>query len=168
MSLTPSKLNATVKENDLIELDLKYGKVIIELYSDKAPKHVQRIKEFCNEGFYNGLKFHRVIENFMVQTGDPRGNGTGASEKPNLKAEFNDIQHKRGVVSMARSSDPDSANSQFFIVLDDATYLDGEYTAFGKVVQGMEFIDMIKKGDSSNNGIVTNPDTIVKMSVLKK
>ena len=103
----------------------------------------------------------------MVQTGDPKGNGTGGSTKPNLKAEFNDIQHKRGVVSMARSNDPDSANSQFFIMLADAPYLDGQYTAFGRVIQGMEFIDMIKKGDPANNGTVVDPDSIITMRVLK-
>ncbi len=161
-----SKANATNKTKDFIQMDIKYGSVIIELYPDKAPKHVQRIKDLCDEEFYDGLKFHRVIDNFMVQTGDPNGDGTGGSAKGNLNAEFNDIAHKRGVISMARSADPNSANSQFFIMLNDALYLDGKYTAFGKVIKGMQFVDMIKKGNSKDNGKVINPDIILKMRVL--
>ena len=161
-----SKANATNKTKDFIQMDIKYGSVIIELYPSKAPKHVQRIKDLCDEKFYDGLKFHRVIDNFMVQTGDPNGDGTGGSAKGNLNAEFNDIAHKRGVISMARSADPNSANSQFFIMLNDALYLDGKYTAFGKVIKGMQFVDMIKKGNSKDNGKVINPDIILKMRVL--
>ena len=161
-----SKANATDKIKDFIQIDTKYGAVTIELYTDKAPKHVQRIKDLCDEEFYDGLKFHRVIDNFMVQTGDPNGDGTGGSAKSNLYAEFNDIAHKRGVISMARSEDPNSANSQFFIMLSDELYLDGKYTAFGKVIKGMQFVDMIKKGNPEDNGKVMNPDKILKMRVL--
>lgn len=161
-----SKVSATTQERDLIELEIKNGSVIIELYSNKAPKHVQRIKDLCEERFYDGLKFHRVIENFMVQAGDPNGNGTGGSTKSNLSSEFNDTEHRRGVMSMARSQDPDSANSQFFIMLEDGLYLDGQYTAFGRVIKGMEFIDMIQKGSPSDNGLVLNPDKIIKMRAV--
>jgi len=144
-------------------MQLKDGNVKIELYSEKAPEHVKRILELSHEGFYDGIVFHRVISNFMVQTGDPTGTGMDKSSKPNLKAEFNDTKHVRGVLSMARSSDPNSANSQFFIVTHDSPHLDRQYTAFGKVVEGMEFVDKIKKGDDYNNGMVTNPDKIIKM-----
>ena len=161
-----SKVGAANEKQDLIQLDTKYGPVTIELYADKAPKHVQRIKDLCDEGFYDGLKFHRVIDNFMVQTGDPNGDGTGGSTKSNLNAEFNNIEHKKGVISMARSGDPNSANSQFFIMLSDGLYLDGQYTAFGRVIKGMEYIDMIKKGNSEDNGTVVNHDKILKMRVL--
>ncbi len=164
--LMMSKAHATNKIKDFIQMDTTYGPVIIELYTDKAPKHVQRIKDLCDEEFYDNLKFHRVIDNFMVQTGDPNGDGTGGSAQENLNAEFNDIAHKRGVVSMARSEDPNSANSQFFIMLNDGLYLDGKYTAFGRVIKGMEFVDMIKKGNPEYNGKVINPDKILKMRVL--
>jgi peptidylprolyl isomerase len=152
-------------ENTLI-LQLKDGNVKIELYPDKAPQHVARLKELAREKFYDNIVFHRVIDGFMVQTGDPTGTGMGGSSKPNLKAEFNDMKHVKGVVSMARSSDPNSANSQFFIMLADVPSLDGQYTAFGKVVEGMEFIDNIKKGDSKKNGQVSQPDKIVSLKVL--
>lgn len=151
------------KENTLY-LDLKYGRVVIEMRPDLAPHHVARIKELVRQGFYDGLKFHRVIDGFMVQTGDPLGNGTGGSGK-NLKAEFSNEHHVRGTVSMARANNPDSADSQFFIMLGDAPYLDGQYTIWGKVTSGMEFVDMIKKGDRANNGMVDDPDTIVDMKV---
>ena len=164
--LMMSKAHATNKIKDFIQMDTIYGPVTIELYTDKAPKHVQRIKDLCDEEFYDNLKFHRVIDNFMVQTGDPNGDGTGGSTKDNLNAEFNDIAHKRGVISMARSEYPNSANSQFFIMLNDALYLDGKYTAFGRVIKGMEFVDMIKKGNPEHNGKVINPDKILKMRVL--
>lgn len=150
-------------ENALL-LKLKDGDVIIEMYPDAAPNHVARIKELVRQGFYNGLKFHRVIDGFMAQTGDPRGNGTGGSGK-NLKAEFNDKHHKRGTVSMARAASPDSADSQFFICFADASWLDGQYTVWGQVVSGMEYVDMIKKG-TGNNGTVSNPDTIISLQVL--
>ncbi len=151
------------KENTLY-MDLDYGRVVIELLPDVAPNHVARIKELTRQGFYDGLKFHRVIDGFMAQTGDPLGNGTGGSGQK-LKAEFNATPHVRGTVSMARASDPNSADSQFFICFDDATFLDGQYTVFGKVVEGMEYVDMIKKGNPQMNGTVQNPDVIVKMQV---
>ena len=151
-------------ENTLY-LDLKYGRVVIRMLPDVAPKHVARIKELVREGFYDGLTFHRVIEGFMAQGGDPTGTGAGGSGKK-LPAEFtNKYSHKRGVVSMARAQDPNSADSQFFIVLANSTYLDGQYTIWGYVVDGMEYVDKIAKGDIANNGIVAKPDKIVKMSV---
>ena len=155
-------------------LKLKDGDVKIELFEDKAPNHVKRIKELSNSGEYDNVVFHRVIDGFMAQTGDvkfgksnsPDFNlslaGTGGSDLPNLKAEFTDIAHTRGILSAARSADPDSANSQFFICFDSAPHLDRQYSAFGKVIKGMEFIDMIKKGDS-NSGAVTNPDKIISI-----
>ena len=151
------------KENTLY-LDLRDGRVVIELLPDKAPKHVARIKKLVREGFYDGLTFHRVIDGFMAQTGDPWGNGMGGSGTK-LKAEFNDEPHVRGTVSMARAQDPDSADSQFFICFDDARFLDHQYTVWGKVVSGMEYVDKIKKGDPRMNGTVSAPDKIVKMQV---
>ncbi len=150
---------------DTLYLDLKNGRVVIELYPEIAPKHVERIKALARQGFYNGVVFHRVIEGFMAQTGDPTGTGMGGSDLPDLKAEFSDTKHVRGTLSMARSADPDSANSQFFICFTAAPFLDGQYTAFGRVVSGMEFVDAIKRGDDANNGQVANPDKIVKMQV---
>jgi peptidylprolyl isomerase len=160
----PAMSRAADLENTLY-LDLKGGRVVIEMYPDKAPNHVKRIKELTRAHFYDGIVFHRVIDGFMAQTGDPTGTGMGGSDKPNLKAEFNKEPHTRGAVSMARSSDPDSANSQFFIVLADSHFLDGQYTVWGRVTSGMEFVDKIKKGDSNDNGSVSNPDKIVKMQV---
>lgn len=151
--------------NKNIAIKTKYGTTVLELYPEKAPKHVERIIELANEGFYNGLKFHRVIDGFMVQAGCPKGNGTGGSSKPNLQAEFNDIKHVEGIISMARSANPNSANSQFFIMLDTSPHLDGQYTAFGKVICGMEFIHKIRKGDDLNNGMVKNPDVIEEMYI---
>lgn len=162
--MTSSAMAATPE--DTIVLTLKDGKVVIELYPEKAPNHVKQFKELAREGFYNGIVFHRVIDGFMVQGGDPTGTGTGKSSKPNLKAEFNDIKHVRGVLSMARSADPNSANSQFFIMLADSPHLDGQYSAFGKVIEGMQYVDKIKKGDRYDNGMVTDPDKIIKMEVL--
>ncbi|MCL2749153.1 MAG: peptidylprolyl isomerase [Alphaproteobacteria bacterium] len=161
--LTVTGANAMDKENT-IYLDLKDGRVVIELDSAAAPNHVARIKELTRAGFYDGLKFHRVIPGFMAQTGDPLGTGMGGSGKK-LAAEFNKTPHMRGVVSMARASDINSADSQFFIVFNDARFLDGQYTAFGKVSSGMEFVDKIKAGTQANNGAVDNPDVIVKMQV---
>ena len=161
------------KENTMI-LKLEYGEVEIELYPEKAPNHVKRFKKFSDEGRYDNVVFHRVIDGFMAQTGDvkfgktnsPDFNlnlaGTGGSELPDLKAEFSDIAHTRGTLSAARSSDPNSANSQFFICFDSAPHLDRQYSAFGKVVKGMEFVDMIKKGDS-NSGSVSEPDKIISL-----
>ena len=149
-------------ENTLI-LDLKDGKVTIELFPDKAPKHVDRVKELVRQGFYDGIVWHRVIDGFMAQTGDPTGTGTGGSGK-NLKAEFNDTKHERGTVSMARASDPDSADSQWFICFEAAPHLDGQYTAWGKVTEGMEIVDKIKRG-APDTGLVTNPDKIIRIQV---
>ena len=153
-------------------LKLKDGNVEIELFADKAPNHVERIKKLANDGSYDNVVFHRVIDGFMAQTGDVKfGNsssatfdlnraGMGGSDLPDLKSEFNDLPHLRGTLSMARSSDPNSANSQFFICFEDAPHLDRNYTVFGKVINGMEFVDKIKKGDGQN-GSVSNPDIII-------
>ena len=150
-------------ENTLY-LDLKDGRVVIELRPDLAPNHVARIKELTRQGFYDGLTFHRVIDGFMAQTGDPRGDGTGGSGK-NLAAEFSDEPHVKGTLSMARARDPDSADSQFFIMFEPAPHLDGQYTVWGKVVSGMEFVENIKRGDMRANGKVADPDKIVRMQV---
>lgn len=151
-------------ENTLL-LQLKDGTVVIELRPDVAPNHVKRLKELTRKGFYDGVVFHRVIDGFMAQTGDPTGTGAGGSELPDLKAEFNSMKHITGTVSMARAGSPDSANSQFFICFKPAPFLDGQYTAFGQVIDGMQFVNAIKKGDSANNGSVTNPDKIISMKV---
>ncbi len=152
---------ATIKdpENTLI-IETTKGRVVVEMRPDLAPKHVAHIKALARDGFYDGIVFHRVIEGFMAQTGCPKGTGTGGSDKPNLKAEFNAEPHVRGVCSMARSSSPDSANSQFFICFDDARFLDKQYTAWGKVVEGMENVDKIKKGEP-----VRDPDKMISMKV---
>src|SRR5581483_7678886 len=142
-------------ENTLY-LDVPAGRVVIELKPELAPNHVARIKELARQGFYDGIAFHRVIDGFMAQTGDPRGDGTGGSGRK-LKAEFNKAKHVRGTASMARAQSPDSADSQFFICFAPAPFLDGKYTVWGQVVSGMEFVDAIKKG-SGENGMVTNPD----------
>ena len=154
-------------------LKLKDGDVKIEMFPDVAPNHVKRITELANSGKYDNVVFHRVIDGFMAQTGDVKfGNseskdfdlrraGMGGSDLPDLKEEFNDVPHERGTLSMARSSDPNSANSQFFICFEQASFLDRQYTVFGKVLEGMEFVDNIKRGDDSNNGAVTDPDKII-------
>ncbi len=159
----PSAYAAADPENTLY-LDLKDGRVVIELRPDLAPKHVARVKELTRKGFYNGLVFHRVIEGFMAQTGDPQGNGTGGSGVK-IPAEFSKAPFERGTVGAARSRDPNSADSQFFICFAPATFLNGQYTVWGQVVKGMEFVDKIKKGDPNANGAVTDPDRIVKMQV---
>ncbi len=146
-------------ENTLI-IETTKGRVVIELLPDLAPQHVERIKKLAREGFYDGVPFHRVIEGFMAQTGCPNGTGTGGSSYPNLKAEFNAEPHVRGVCSMARAQSPDSANSQFFIVFDDATFLDKKYTVWGKVIEGMDNVDKIKRGEP-----VQNPDKMVSVKV---
>jgi cyclophilin family peptidyl-prolyl cis-trans isomerase len=146
-------------ENTLY-VDLPKGRVTIELRPDLAPRHVERIKELAREGFYDGTPFHRVIDGFMAQGGDPSGTGTGGSAKPNLKAEFSKEHHVRGTCSMARSTNPDSANSQFFICFGDAPWLNGQYSVWGKVTQGMDTVDALKRGEP-----VQNPDRIVKMQV---
>jgi len=148
-------------------VELKDGPVEIELYPDAAPNHVERITTLANEGFYDGLKFHRVIEGFMAQTGDPTGTGTSGSDKPDLKAEFNDKAFERGVLGMARAQSPDSANSQFFIMFAPAPHLNGQYTAFGKVTSGMEAVDKIKRG-AGGNGAVDNPDVMIKVRTKDK
>ena len=161
------------KENTMI-LKLKHGEVMIELYPEKAPNHVKRFKDLANQGKYDNVVFHRVIDGFMAQTGDVKfGNssssnfdlslaGTGGSDLPNLKAEFSDIPHTRGILSAARSADPNSANSQFFICFQSSPHLDRQYSVFGKVIKGMEFVDMIKKGDP-NSGSVSDPDKIITL-----
>lgn len=157
---------AADKANTLL-LDTKNGQVVIELLPDIAPGHVKRITTLANKGFYDGLKFHRVIPGFMAQTGDPLGNGTGGSDLPDLKAEFSNVSFQRGVVGMARAQNPDSANSQFFIMFEPGTFLNGKYTVFGRVTKGMEHVDAIKKG-RGQSGMVTNPDTIIKMRTADK
>ena len=167
--------NLQAKE-DLMILKLKHGDVIIELFNDIAPNHVKRFKKLAQEKKYDGVIFHRVIDGFMAQTGDveygntnsenynERKAGTGGSDYPDLKAEFSDLPHERGTLSMARSNDPNSANSQFFICFKSAPHLDRQYTIFGKVIKGMEFIDLIKKGEGSN-GQVSDPDKIISLSI---
>lgn len=145
-----------------INIELETGTVKIKLRPDLAPNHVKRITELASEGFYDGVVFHRVIPNFMAQTGDPTGTGTGGSEKPNLNQEFSDENHVRGTASMARSADPNSANSQFFICYTDCSWLNGQYTVWGEVAEGMELIDQIKKGEDES-GVVNNPDKMVKV-----
>ena len=146
-------------ENALL-LETTQGRIVIELRPDLAPKHVERLKQLARENFYDGVAFHRVIEGFMAQTGCPHGTGTGGSSHPDLEAEFNSEPHVRGVCSMARSASPNSANSQFFICFDDATFLDNQYTAWGKVIEGMDNVDKIKRGEP-----VADPDRIVSMRV---
>ena len=148
---------------DTIYLDVPAGRVVIEMRPDLAPGHCTHIKALVRRGFYDGIVFHRVIEGFMAQTGDPTGTGTGGSGT-RLKAEFSAEPHVRGVASMARAQDPNSADSQFFICFADATFLDRQYTVWGKVVSGMEHVDAIKKG-SGSSGTVANPDKIVKMQI---
>ena len=169
--------NSIAKENIMI-LKLKDGDVKIELYDDVAPKHVERIKKLASEGQYDNVVFHRVIDGFMAQTGDVKFGdsssenfdlnraGTGGSSLPNLTQEFNDLPHQRGTLSMARSQDPNSANSQFFICFKEASFLDRQYTVFGKVIEGMEFVDKIEKGDEAQNGSVQNPDKIISFKSL--
>ncbi|MFV0627392.1 MAG: peptidylprolyl isomerase [Alphaproteobacteria bacterium] len=155
--------NVKDSENALV-LKLKDGDVVIEMFADVAPKHVARIKELVRSKFYNGLKFHRVIDGFMAQTGCPKGNGTGGSGKK-LEAEFSKKPHKRGTVSMARAMDPNSADSQFFICFTDCGWLDGQYTVWGEVTSGIEFVDMITKG-TGPNGAVHYPDEIISLQVI--
>ena len=152
-------------ENTLA-IDLKDGRVLIQLLPQVAPKHVERIKTLAKRGFYDNVVFHRVIDGFMAQTGDPKGNGSGGSDLPNVPAEFNKESFVRGAVGAARTSDPNSANSQFFIMFAPAPHLNGQYTVWGRVVQGMEFVDKIKKGSQSDNGSVTNPDKMLRVRLL--
>ena len=152
-------------ENTLF-MDLEHGRVVIEMRPDLAPKHVEQIKRLTRDGFYDGVVFHRVIEGFMAQGGDPTGTGSGGSGT-NLPAEFSNEPHVRGVTSMARTQDPNSADSQFFIMFAPAPHLDGQYTVWGKVTEGMEFVDKLKRGDNRRGGVVTDPDKIVRMQVAK-
>ena len=152
-------------ENTLI-MDLKTGPVVIALRPDLAPNHVARIKELTRQGFYDGVVFHRVIPDFMAQTGDPTGTGSGGSDLPDLKAEFSNEKHKRGTVSAARTNNPNSANSQFFICFGDAPWLDRQYSVWGEVVEGMDHVDAIKKGGEHNNGAISGaPDKILKARI---
>jgi cyclophilin family peptidyl-prolyl cis-trans isomerase len=165
--------NNIIAEENIMILKLKDGEVKIELFEDVAPNHVNRIKQLAKEGKYDGVVFHRVIDGFMAQTGDVKfGNSTsdefdlkragmGGSDLPDLKEEFNDLPHERGTLSMARSQNPNSANSQFFICFKQASFLDRQYTVFGKVVEGMDIVDKIKRGDENNNGSVSDPDKII-------
>ena len=167
-------INNLYSEENIMILKLKDGEVKIELFPDIAPKHVERFKTLANTNKYNGVVFHRVIDGFMAQTGDVEfGNstnakynlsraGTGSSELPDLKSEFSDLPHEKGTLSMARSSDPNSANSQFFICFESASHLDRQYSIFGKVVSGMEFVDSIKRGEGQS-GAISNPDKIISL-----
>ena len=151
---------------DFLVLDLKDGPVKIKLRPDLAPNHVERIKTLAGKGFYDGVVFHRVIPGFMAQSGDPTGTGSGGSDMPDLKAEFSNEKHGRGTVSAARTANPDSANSQFYICFDDAPWLDRQYTVWGQVVEGMENVDKIKKGGEHNNGAISGePDKILKARI---
>ena len=165
--------NNIIAEENIMILKLKDGDIKIELFEDVAPNHVKRIKQLAKDGKYDGVVFHRVIDGFMAQTGDVQyGNssndqfdlkraGMGGSDLPDLKEEFSDLPHERGTLSMARSQDPNSANSQFFICFKESSFLDRQYTVFGKVIEGMELVDKIKRGDQNNNGSVSNPDKII-------
>jgi peptidylprolyl isomerase len=163
LSISGGSVSAADLDNTLY-LDVPAGRVTIELRPDLAPKTVARIKELVRQHFYDGIVFHRVIAGFMAQTGDPTGTGMGGSGKK-LKAEFSDTPFVRGTLGMARAQDPDSADSQFFICFEPASFLDGKYTVFGQVTAGMEYVDAIKKGDPNDNGSVKNPDKIVRMQV---
>ncbi len=163
--MTANAVEIKDPENTLF-LDLKDGRVVIQMFPEQAPAHIARIKELTREGYYDGKLWHRVMDGFMAQTGSPKGDGIGGSSKPDLKAEFNQMSHVRGVASMARTSMPDTANAQFFIVTKSSPFLDGQYTAWGQVIDGMEYVDNIKKADPRDpSGSVTNPDKIVKMTV---
>ena len=157
-------MTANANDENILLLELKDGTVTIEMKPEVAPMHVARIKELVREGFYDGLTFHRVIAGFMAQTGDPLGNGTGGSGQ-NIDAEFNNERHLRGTLSMARARDPNSADSQFFICFDNAPHLNGQYTVWGQVLDGMEYVDSIKKGEGANGAIIGDPDIIVSMKI---
>ncbi len=165
MSGTASAQTEKLDPENTIYMDLKYGRVVIKLRPDLAPKHVERVKMLCREGFYDGTPFHRVIEGFMAQGGDPTGTGQGGSKYPDLQAEFTrNANFLRGTVGAARTANPDSANSQFYIMFAPSPHLDGQYTIWGQVVEGMQFVDMIKRG-SEGSGVVSDPDRIVHMRV---
>jgi len=154
---------ACAADDNTLNITLKDGVVVVKLRPDLAPKHVAQVKALAKDHFYDGIVFHRVIDGFMAQTGDPTGTGTGGSKLPNIPAEFSQAPFKRGTLGMARSQSPNSANSQFFICFGDASFLNGQYTAFGEVTSGMEFVDKIKKGSQADNGSVTNPDKMIKV-----
>jgi peptidylprolyl isomerase len=156
--------NSQYNPENILYIELKTGRVVIEMLPNVAPKHVERIKILTRQKFYDGVVFHRVIDGFMAQTGDPTGTGMGGSKLPDLKAEFSDEPHIRGSVSMARANDPNSANSQFFIVTKDSRFLDNQYTVWGRVIQGMELVDKIKRG-KGRDGSVEDPDRMVKVRV---
>jgi cyclophilin family peptidyl-prolyl cis-trans isomerase len=160
------QLPAGLDPQNTIYLETPHGRVVIKLRADLAPKHAERIKTLSREKYYDNVRFHRVIAGFMAQTGDgQRGDGTGGSKYPNLPAEFSNVPFRRGIVGMARSQNPDSANSQFFIMFGETPSLNGQYTVVGEVVSGMDAVDKIKKGSPAQNGAVTNPDRIVRMQV---
>lgn len=154
-------------QRNVVVLDTAHGRVTIQLRPDLAPLHAERIRTLASQGFYDNVVFHRVIPGFMAQTGDPTGTGRGGSDLPDLPAEFSSAPFKRGTVGMARAASPDSANSQFFIVFDDASFLNGQYTVIGEVVSGMEAVDRIKAGTQANNGAVTNPDKIIRLRLAE-
>jgi peptidylprolyl isomerase len=151
-----------------LAIQLKDGRVLIALRPDLAPRHVERIKTLAARGFYDGIVFHRVIEGFMAQTGDPKGTGMGGSDLPDLEAEFSSESFQRGTLGMARTSNPNSANSQFFIMFAPASHLDGQYTVWGQVISGMEFVDNIKRGSQASNGTVSRPDKMLKVRLLSE
>lgn len=157
---------ADLNPENVLVIEVDGGPIYVELLPEVAPEHVARIQTLAREGFYDGVVFHRVIDGFMAQTGDPTGTGTGGSDYPDLPAEFSQIAYERGVVGMARTNDPNSANSQFFIMFGPAPSLNGQYTVFGRVVAGMDVVDSIKKGDTRRNGIVTEPDAMIRARLL--
>jgi peptidylprolyl isomerase len=162
----PSQMQALENDKEnILYIDLKDGRVAIQLRPDLAPGHVARVKQLAREGFYDGLLFHRVIDGFMAQTGDPLATGVGGSAYPDLEAEFSNEPFVRGTVGAARTRDPNSANSQFFIVLEEASHLDGKYTVWGQVIRGMERVDAIRKGDPAQNGLVSDPDQMLRVQV---
>lgn len=164
-SSTPAAV-ADLDPSNVLVIEVDGGPIYVELLPDVAPQHVARIQTLAREGFYDGVVFHRVIDGFMAQTGDPTGTGTGGSDYPDLPAEFSQIPYERGVVGMARTNDPNSANSQFFIMFGPAASLNGQYTVFGRVVAGMDAVDAIKKGDARRNGTVTDPDAMIRARLL--
>lgn len=157
---------ADLNPENVLVIEIDGGPIYVELLPEVAPEHVARIQTLAREGFYDGVVFHRVIDGFMAQTGDPTGTGTGGSDYPDLPAEFSQIAYERGVVGMARTNDPNSANSQFFIMFGPAPSLNGQYTVFGRVVAGMDVVDSIEKGDTRHNGIVADPDAMIRARLL--
>jgi peptidylprolyl isomerase len=166
LAVSPAAAQNRPDPQNTLVIQLKDGRVLVQLLPQVAPKHVERVKTLAKQGFYDNIVFHRVIDGFMAQTGDPRGNGTGGSDLPNLPAEFSRESFTRGAVGAARSANPDSANSQFFIMFAPAPHLNGQYTVWGRVIQGMELVDRIKKGDPAANGSVSNPDRMLRVRLL--